>query len=186
MDVTRMLEADHREAEALFAKIEKAEGDARQPLIDELSKALRGHMELEEAIVYPQMKPVTGDESVQEATTEHQLARRSLDDMVRLAPDEPGFGAALDATKAAIEHHVHEEEGEVFPELRKDGKQALEAMATPFMKKRMELGLPMTAEALAAASSKDELLAEAQGAGVEGASSMSKSELAGALAAKMS
>jgi hypothetical protein len=58
-------------------------------------------------------------------------------------------------------------------------------MATPFMKKRLELGLPMGADALAAASSKDELLAEAKSAGVEGASGMTKAQLADALAQVM-
>jgi len=186
VDVTKMLEADHREVEDLFEKIEKAKGSARQPLIDQLATSLRAHMALEEKVVYPAMEPITGDEPVQEANTEHELGRKGLADVERLGPDEPGFGAALDALKAGISHHVEEEEGEVFPKLRKEGKSMLADIATPFMKTRAELGLPMGAEALAAASSKDELLAEAKSAGVDGASSMTKEELAGALAAKMS
>jgi hypothetical protein len=70
--------------------------------------------------------------------------------------------------------------------VRKQGKRALDEIATPFMKKRVELGMPMEASALAAASSKDELLSEAQQAGVDGASSMTKDALAKALVAKMS
>jgi hemerythrin superfamily protein len=185
MDVTRMLESDHREVESLFDQIENAEGDARQPLIDQLARSLRGHMELEEDVVYPAIKPVVG-EAFEEANTEHELGRKTLEDTVRLAPDEPGFGAALDATKAGISHHIKEEESEVFPKVRKDGRSILEEMATPFMQKRVELGLPMGADALAAASSKDELLAEAKNADVEGASSMSKAQLAEALASRMS
>ena len=80
---------------------------------------------------------------------------------------------------------MKEEENDVFPKLRKDGAKVLEEMATPFMKKRMELGLPMEADAISAASSKDELLAEAKAADVEGAASMNKDELAEALAGKM-
>ena len=113
------------------------------------------------------------------------FATKGLDDMVGLAPDEPGFGAALDAVKAGIAHHVEEEETEVFPKLRNDGAAALEKMSTPFMKKRMELGMPMEANAIAAASTKDELLAEAKAADVEGAAAMNKEELAEALAGKM-
>jgi hemerythrin superfamily protein len=185
MDVTRLLEADHRQVEQLFAQIEKAEDDARRPLIDELERSVRGHMELEEAVVYPAMEPVTGGEAVQEANTEHQLARQSLDEVLRLAPDEPGFGAALDAAKAGISHHVEEEEGEVFSKLRKSGTAVLEQIATPFMQKRQELGLPMDAGALAAASSKEELLTEAKNAGVDGAASMTKAQLAEALSSRM-
>jgi iron-sulfur cluster repair protein YtfE (RIC family) len=185
VDVTRILEADHREALTLFNKIDKADGPDRQPLIDELATALRAHMELEEAVVYPAMRSVTGAEAVTEGTTEHELARKMLADMLELAPDEPGFGAALDATRAGIEHHVNDEEDEVFPELRRNGSAVLSSMATPFMKKRIELGLPITATALEAASSKDELLAEATHAGIERAASLTKAELAKALAATM-
>jgi len=51
-------------------------------------------------------------------------------------------------------------------------------MATPFMQKRMELGMPIPADALDASATKDELLAEAKSAEVDGAASMSKAELA--------
>jgi len=185
VDVTKVLESDHRQVEDLFEKIDKAEGAKRQPFIDELVTSLKAHMELEEQVVYPRMEPITGHEDVQEGTTEHKLARKGLEDVVRLAPDEPGFGAALESVKAGITHHVEEEETEVFPKLRKDGAKVLAEMATPFMKKRLELGLPMGADALAAASSKDELLAEAKSAGVDGASSMTKAQLADALAEAM-
>jgi len=185
MDVTKILEADHRTVEDLFDQIEKAEGDDRMPLIDELATALRGHMTLEETVVYPAMEPVTGHEDVEEGNAEHELARKGLEDVVRLAPDEPGFGAALDAVKAGVKHHVDEEENDIFSKLRTDGKSVLDDMATPFMKKRTELGLPVTPDALAAASNKDELLSEARNAGVDGASSMTKEELARTLVGTM-
>src|SRR6187200_1259015 len=92
---------------------------------------------------------------------------------------------ALPISRAGIAHHVEEEETEVFPELRKDGATVLQEIATPFMAKRLELGLPMGPDALAAASTKDELLTEAKNAGVSGAASMTKAELAEALAAQM-
>ncbi len=185
MDPTKLLEADHRQVEDLFTKIEGAEPAERPALIEQLQTSLQAHMELEEQVVYPAMQPVTGSEDVQEGVTEHELARKALADVVALAPDEPGFGAALDACKAGIEHHVKDEEDEVFPQLRKEGKQVLEQMATPFMAKRLELGLPMDAAALADASTKEELLEEAKAAEVSGAASMTKEQLAEALAGKM-
>jgi hemerythrin superfamily protein len=186
MDVTKILEADHRKVEALFDQIEDADGAARQPSIDELVASLRGHMALEESVVYPAMEPVTGEEAVEEGNKEHELARDGLAQMIELAPDEPGFGAALDSVKAGIAHHVQEEEDEIFPKLRKDGSTVLEDMATPFMQKRVELGMPVEADALAAASSKRELVDEAKSAGVDDAASMTKAQLTEALAAKMS
>src|SRR3954470_9271193 len=113
MDPTKLLEADHRTVEALFDQIKSAKGEARSPLIDELATSLRGHMELEEKVLYPQMEPVTGGETVEEANTEHALSRKALTEMLNLAPDKPGFDAALESVKAGIEHHVEEEENEV-------------------------------------------------------------------------
>ena len=185
MDPTKLLEADHRKVEDLFSKIEDAEGDARMPFIQELEMSLRAHMQLEEDVVYPAMEPVTGAEAVEEGNTEHELARKTLADMLALAPDEPGFGGALEAVKAGIEHHVEEEEGEVFPKLRNEAPELLREMATPFMQKRTELGLPFDAASLAESSTKEELLEEAKNAGIEGASSMNKDELAEALTSAM-
>lgn len=85
MDPTTLLEADHRRVEA----IDKAEGDDRLPLIEELTSSLRAHMQLEEQVLYPAMAPATGDEAVEEGNTEHELARKSLKDMVDLAPTAP-------------------------------------------------------------------------------------------------
>lgn len=184
MDVTKLLEADHRIVEDLFERIEQGEGEERTALVQELATSLRGHMQLEEQVLYPAMEPVTGGEAVQEGTTEHELARKALDDLIALAPDEPGFMAALDVVKAGIEHHVEDEEGEVFPQLRQDGT-VLERIATPFMQTRTELGLPNDADALAEASTKEELLAEARSAEVDGAASMTKTELAQALVDRM-
>ena len=62
----------------------------------------------------------------------------------------------------------------------------LEQIATPFMKTRLEVGLPMDAEALAAASTKDELMEEARNAGIDLRDSMTKTELAEALSEAMS
>lgn len=185
MDPTKLLESDHRKVEELFAKIEKAEGDARTPFITELEASLEAHMQLEEDVVYPAMGPVVGAEAVEEGNKEHELARKALADMVALAPDEPGFGGAMEAVKAGIEHHVEEEEKEVFPTLRKEAPELLREMATPFMHKRTALGLPFDASSLAEASTKEELLDEARNAGIEGTASMTKDELAEALTEAM-
>jgi hemerythrin-like domain-containing protein len=185
MDPTKLLEADHRQVEELLDRIQKADGSRRSPLVGELRTALEAHMQLEEDVVYPAMKPVTGQDQVAEAQTEHELARSALAAMLNLAPHQPGFEAALETTKAAIAHHVQDEETELFPTLRQDGAGVLADMATPFMRRRLELGLPMKPDALAAASTKDELLEEAKLAGVEAAASMTKDQLAQALSAHM-
>ncbi len=184
MDVTRILEADHREAEGLIEKIDESHGEERLSYVERLSEALRDHMELEETTIYPCVKELMDQDALDEANTEHEIARGSLADVLRLAPDEPGFGAALDALQAALAHHIKDEETEVFPAVRKS-EAAIEALATPFMQKRLALGMKMTAPALSDAFTKDELVREAESAGVEMPSKMKKAELAEALATKM-
>ena len=183
MDVTRMLEADHRMVEGLFSQIESAKGQERAALVDELATALRSHMELEESVVYPKIEPVVGEEDIQEGKTEHELAKKALQDLVSLAPDEPGVGAALDALKAGIEHHVHDEEDEVFPKVRREGREVIESMADAFLAKRRELGMTVNTAALVEGATKEQLEEEAKGLDIEGTSSMDKQELAEALAA---
>ena len=147
MDVTKILEHDHREAESLFEKIAKADGADRQPFIDELNTALRAHMELEERVVYPAMEPVTGAEEVQEGKTEHASGAMDWTRCSRWRPTSP-VSVPLESLKAGISHHVEEEETEVFPTLRKEGSKILDDIATPFMRERIELGMPVTAAAL--------------------------------------
>jgi hypothetical protein len=153
MDVTRILEADHRQVEELFEAIERAEGSEREALIEELTTSLKAHMELEEEVLYPTVEASIGADAAQEAQAEHRLGRKALKRLQRLAPDEAGFGAAFAALQAIIFHHVED--------------------------------MPFTADALSASASKDELVSEAAGAGIERANAMSKAELAEALADTM-
>ena len=183
MDVTRMLEADHRMVEGLFAQIEEQEGDERTALVDELAEALQQHMELEEQVVYPAMAPVTGSDKVEAGVTEHELAKKALADLISQTPDGPGFGAALDAVKAGIEHHVKEEEEEIFPKLRTDGMEVIEGLSEPVQAKRQQLGMKVNTVALSVGATKEQLVEEAQGLDIDGAASMNKDELAQALAA---
>jgi len=103
--------------ETLFARIGAAEGDERAQLVQELVSALRVHMELEETHVYPLLQQEVDVELAEEAEVEHQLARDGVAQLEELTPEEPGFDAALVMVISGIEHHVMEEENEVFPRL---------------------------------------------------------------------
>jgi len=150
------LEAEHRQVEELFAELEKAESALEQrPLVEQLLAALARHMEIEESEVYPEVANLDA-EMEQEAQTEHELGRDGLATLEGMI-GQPGFGAAVAMLQAGISHHVDEEEGEVFPALRE------------------ALGFP------AGDSSKRELYKQAQAAGIEGRSTMTKDELAEAV-----
>jgi hypothetical protein len=74
-------------------------------------------MEIEESLVYPQLAQVVGEEPDEEAHTEHDLARTGLEQLRELQ-GAPGFGAAVAMLRGGIQHHVHEEEHELLPELK--------------------------------------------------------------------
>ena len=112
------LEAEHRKAEKLLKKLEKAEtASAQRPLVDQLLAAMAEHMRVEETQVYPVLQQVDG-EMAEEAEIEHGLARDGLQTLATMI-GKPGFGAAVAMVQAGIDHHVEEEETEVFPKLRK-------------------------------------------------------------------
>jgi hemerythrin superfamily protein len=120
MDIALLdeLEQQHRMAEELLSKLENAEGEAEQaPLVEQLVTAMMEHMQTEETQVYPTLRDLD-DEMGEEAAIEHGLARKGLEQLQSLV-GRPGFGAAVAMVQAGIEHHVEEEENEVFPKLRR-------------------------------------------------------------------
>ena len=174
MDVLEHLTQEHRQVEAMLEQLKTSEpGSQRDRLVDELIGAVTKHMRIEEHFLYPLVIDVVGEEPEEEAETEHDLAREGLVKLDTLR-DEPGFGAVVDMVAAGIAHHVHEEEQEVFPQLRSKASDQLAKLDPDQLE--TQLG--------ALDLSKQELLEQARKAGVPGRSQMTKEELAEAVAAK--
>lgn len=119
-----LLEADHREAEALFEEFEKAKdaGDnqAKFEIATKVCAALLIHMEIEETIFYPAARDATGDDDkLNEAQVEHDGAKKLIAEIGKLKPEDPMFDAKVKVLSEQIEHHVEEEENELFPETKK-------------------------------------------------------------------
>lgn len=117
-DPVVLLKKDHREAEAMLKTLAASKpGARRRSTLDKLDAALRLHMEIEEADVYPLVNRLLGKEEAEEAHIEHDLARDGLAKLQQLV-EEPGFGAVVAMVTAGIKHHVKEEEHEMFPDLK--------------------------------------------------------------------
>jgi hemerythrin-like domain-containing protein len=135
-----MLQGDHRNVEALFARIQGTDDGERSEFVKQLLSSLRVHMELEENHVYPLLAKNVDADLAEEAEVEHQLARDGLAQLEELTPDEPGFDGALAMVMAGIEHHVTEEESEAFPRLASElGADRLTELAQRLMSARAEL-----------------------------------------------
>ena len=119
-----MLMQDHREVEALFSEFEKQSDGAkvaRKKLADQICEELEKHMIVEEKIFYPETKEsVKGsDDLVNEAIVEHESAKKLMKEIQKMKGDEELFDSKVLVLKELIEHHVEEEEDELFPKVKK-------------------------------------------------------------------
>jgi hemerythrin superfamily protein len=117
MHPTTLLKKQHREVEALFKKIEKAKPAQRRGLLAELAANLQLHMKIEEGIFYPAVKELgtkKAEEMVSEAYEEHHVVKLVIAEIPKVNPQDERFEAKVTVLKELIEHHVEEEEGEMF------------------------------------------------------------------------
>src|SRR5437868_12269676 len=130
MDAIALLKSQHRLVEKLFAQFEDTDDDGeKRALFDEIADNLAVHTAIEERFFYPAVRARQTEEELEEAYDEHLDAKKIIVDALD-NPDAPGFDGKVAALKGAIEHHVEEEEDELFPSVRKlMTKEALEALA---------------------------------------------------------
>jgi hemerythrin superfamily protein len=87
MDAYQMLMKDHRKVEDLFEKIEDRKGGDRQQLFQELREELELHTEVEERLIYPEMKKHPGTrEFANEALEEQAEVKRLLTEIASCLP----------------------------------------------------------------------------------------------------
>jgi hemerythrin superfamily protein len=119
-DAIELLKQDHREAEALFAQFDGAEGNAEKAsLAQKICLALTVHAEIEEEIFYPRARKATGeDDLLNEAEVEHAGAKQLIAEIESMKPRERLFAAKVKVLSEYVKHHVEEEEHELFPKVR--------------------------------------------------------------------
>ena len=117
MKATSLLESQHRKVEALFKKLEGGRSDPR-PVLEELANSLAAHMAIEQEILYPRVKEVDAD-LVNESYEEHAVAELALKRLLMTDPDDEAFQARVTTLEELIEHHVEEEEQDLFPKIEK-------------------------------------------------------------------
>ena len=124
-DAVALLTADHREVKALFEKYEKLAEDGgnasdRQALAETICDMLIVHATIEEDIFYPAAREATeDDELLDEAQVEHAAAKDLIAQIKDMSPDDALYDAKVRVLSEQLDHHVEEEEGEMFPEARK-------------------------------------------------------------------
>jgi hemerythrin superfamily protein len=121
MDAITLLEQQHREVEKFFEQFEKAENPGRKSAaFVMIADTLAAHSTIEEKIFYPAVYVGELKDLLKEAVEEHLSAKRVIADLLDMKPSDPNFDAKVKVLKEQIEHHVEEEEGELFPKVKKD------------------------------------------------------------------
>lgn len=141
--IIKMLKDDHarvRQAFKQFAKLD-AEEDAqvREALVDRTCAELTIHATLEEEVFYPAAREAVRDEDlVEEAEVEHATAKSLIEQLKQMDPDDPKYGPTFTVLGQYIEHHVKEEERELFPQVAK-AKLDWESLCDDMNSRRAEL-----------------------------------------------
>lgn len=120
-DAIQLLKADHREVEGMFGQFEKTNGAAtKTKLAEQICLALKVHTQIEEEIFYPAAREALSDEEmIDEAVVEHAAAKDLIAEIEAMEVGEDLFDAKVKVLSEQIEHHVQEEEKELFPQLQK-------------------------------------------------------------------
>jgi len=137
MDAFELLKKDHEKVSDLFSKIESASGQAKLGLFTQLKGELDLHAHIEETVLYPALENTEeAREITLEAYEEHNVVKDLLAQLSSEATPDDEWDAKLKVLKENVEHHVEEEEGEMFGKAR-------QALGQP---KIEELGLELEAE----------------------------------------
>ena len=122
-DAVALLKQDHRTVEELFERFEEADDDELQAIAERVCQLLTIHAQIEEEILYPAAKEAFDDEEeldlVNEANVEHQSAKDLIAKIEGMSSEDESFKATVKVLGEYIKHHVKEEEGELFPSLKK-------------------------------------------------------------------
>ena len=118
MDAFKLLKTDHQKVSDLFKRIESGSGQAKAQLFAQLKNELDVHAHIEEAIFYPALENKEPSRDITlEAYEEHKVVKDLLAELAA-GPLNEEWDAKLTVLKENVEHHVEEEEGELFSKAR--------------------------------------------------------------------
>lgn len=119
MDAIALLKAQHRLVEDLFELFENTDDTRKkQSLFNQIADNLAAHCTIEEKLFYPSVYVGELQDQLEEAVEEHLAAKRIISDLLGMSPDEEKYDAKMSVLKEEIEHHVEEEEEEMFTKVR--------------------------------------------------------------------
>jgi len=140
VDAIKLLKDDHKEVKGYFKQYEDLEADSeKQALADKICLALTVHAQIEEEIYYPAAREaIDDDDLLDEAEVEHASAKQLIAEIQAMKAGDRLFDAKVTVLGEYIDHHVEEEENEMFPESR-DSDLDLKALGAQLAARKAEL-----------------------------------------------
>jgi hemerythrin superfamily protein len=142
-DAVALLTADHKKVKKLFSDFEDLKEDGsdedKAAIVEQICNELKIHTTLEEEIFYPAVrKAIEEEDLMDEALVEHAGAKELIAQLEEASPDDDLYDAKVTVLGEQIDHHVKEEEGEMFPKAKK-AKLDTEALGAKMLKRKSAL-----------------------------------------------
>ena len=142
-DAIAMLTADHKRVKTLFSEFDKLKEEGsdeeKSAIVEQICNEMKIHAQLEEEIFYPAVREAIDDSDLMdEAIVEHAGAKELIAQLEEASPEDDLYDAKVTVLGEQIDHHVKEEEGDMFPKARK-AKVDSEALGERMLKRRMAL-----------------------------------------------
>jgi iron-sulfur cluster repair protein YtfE (RIC family) len=123
MNAFTLLKTDHEKVAGILEKIDETTERAtkgREELFTQLKSELDVHTRIEEDILYPTLEEYEETRAISlEAYEEHAVVKQLLEELSSEPKDDEQWTATFTVLKENVEHHVEEEEGEMFKKARK-------------------------------------------------------------------
>ncbi len=120
MNAVEMLVDDHNQLKKLFGKVRETESEKeKRNLFEQIKTVLDAHTHIEEEVFYPAVREKEEIEDiVMEGLQEHHQADLFIREIENLAGGSDVFVPKLQVLMEGVEHHIDEEEKEMFPKVR--------------------------------------------------------------------
>jgi len=142
-DAIALLMADHKKVKKLFSDFDKLKEEGsdedKSAIVEQICNELKVHTELEEEIFYPAVRKAIDDSDLMdEALVEHAGAKDLIAQLEDASLDDELYDAKVTVLGEQIDHHVKEEEGNMFPKAKK-AKVDTEALGATMLKRKIAL-----------------------------------------------
>jgi hemerythrin superfamily protein len=122
-DILNTLKEEHEEVKSLLSALQRAESaKERSQLVQSIKQALVPHTKAEETVVYDAIMATAEEEAETdglEGYLEHEWASKTLQRLEQAGPTSAEHKAAANVLKDLVEHHIEEEESNVWRDVRK-------------------------------------------------------------------